>query len=59
LNFQGTFAVNEVRHVGHFRQPTCEAWVTITNCTPNFTSSGGISSDVAGSAPTIPPLAEG
>lgn len=29
--FQGTFQIGQVRHVGHFRQPTAEAWVTIVN----------------------------
>jgi hypothetical protein len=29
LNFQGTWTVISVRHVGKFRQPTGESWVTI------------------------------
>lgn len=33
LTFQGTWQVSEVRHVGNFRQPTAEAWVTVYNMT--------------------------
>jgi hypothetical protein len=38
LNFQGTFIVTSVRHIGNFRQPTGEAWITLINCTPNFSA---------------------
>jgi hypothetical protein len=41
LNFQGTFSVNTVRHIGHYRQPTGDAWVSIIDCTPNSGSGGG------------------
>jgi hypothetical protein len=36
-NFQGTFMVTKVRHTGHFRQPSADAWVTIIDAatTPN------------------------
>lgn len=27
--FQGTFLVNQVRHVGNFRQPSADSWVTV------------------------------
>jgi len=29
LNFQGAFQVMNLRHVGRFRQPTADAWVTV------------------------------
>jgi len=29
LTFQGTFTINSLRHVGNFRQPSGDAWVTI------------------------------
>lgn len=32
--FQGAFLVSEVRHVGNFRQPDAQAWVTAMNCSP-------------------------
>jgi len=32
--FQGTFIVNQMRHVGNFRQPDAGAWVTTMNCSP-------------------------
>lgn len=32
--FQGNFFVSTVRHIGHFRQPTADAWVTVINATP-------------------------
>ncbi len=33
-SFQGSFLVTLVRHVGNFRQPTGDAWVSIFNATP-------------------------
>ncbi len=42
LAFQGTFEVNAIRHVGNFRQPTADSWVSIFNATiSGSTSSGG------------------
>lgn len=32
--FEGNFQVSEVRHVGNFRQPTAESWVTVFNAYP-------------------------
>jgi hypothetical protein len=32
--FQGNFFVSSVRHIGHFRQPTADAWVTVINASP-------------------------
>jgi hypothetical protein len=32
LTFQGAFFVNSERHVGNFRQPGGDSWVTIFNC---------------------------
>jgi hypothetical protein len=41
LTFQGAFPVESVRHVGKFRQPTGESWVTIiTALVPNASSNG-------------------
>jgi hypothetical protein len=34
-NFQGTFNVISLRHVGNFRQPTADSWVSIIEATPN------------------------
>lgn len=40
----GTFVISEVRHVGHYRQPTADAWVTIVTAlaptTPGMLSNG-------------------
>ena len=36
--FQGTFRVNQVRHVGNFRQAQAEAWASIFDCAPAATS---------------------
>jgi len=32
--FQGNFQINQVHHMGNFRQPTGDAWVTIFNAIP-------------------------
>lgn len=32
--FQGTFKVQNVHHIGNFRQPTGEAWVTVFDAAP-------------------------
>lgn len=32
--FQGTFQLDQIRHVGSFRQPDAGSWVTIFNCHP-------------------------
>jgi hypothetical protein len=40
LLFTGTWRVIYIRHVGHFRQPTGESWVTIINATQNQGSEG-------------------
>lgn len=48
--FQGTYQVQEVRHVGNYKQPAGEAWTTIIKC--NDTSSGG-SSATPDSAPSV------
>ena len=31
---QGTFRIKSVRHVGHFRQPDGESWMTVYDCYP-------------------------
>jgi hypothetical protein len=50
LNFQGTFMIKKIRHVGRFRQPTGEAWVTIINAATDFTpgGEGGFVANVSG-----------
>lgn len=40
LNFQGTYIVKSVRHIGRFRQPTGEAWVSVITATPNLPNAG-------------------
>lgn len=32
--FQGTFIINEMRHLGNSRQPDALSWVTAINCSP-------------------------
>lgn len=32
MNFNGLFSVSELRHVGNFRSPQGDSWVTIANC---------------------------
>jgi hypothetical protein len=46
LNFQGTWQVVFVKHIGRFRNPSYDAWVTIINATQNG-SSGGAPGDIA------------
>lgn len=41
LLFQGTWTIIQVRHVGHFRQPTGESWVTIIDAIMGGIASGG------------------
>jgi hypothetical protein len=41
LNFQGEWEVTSVRHVGRFRQPTGENWVSIIDAITPFTTGGG------------------
>ena len=45
VTFQGDFMVQQVRHLGSFRQPDANSWVTIINAAPTSlgggTSSGG------------------
>jgi hypothetical protein len=33
-NFQGTFNIVSVRHVGNFRQPTADAWMSVIEAIP-------------------------
>lgn len=33
-NFQGTFQINSLHHVGNFRQPDAASWVTVINAYP-------------------------
>ena len=33
--FQGGFTIVSLRHVGKYRAPTADAWVTIAECAPN------------------------
>jgi hypothetical protein len=33
-SFQGVFLVNQVRHVGNFRQPDAASWVTVIDASP-------------------------
>lgn len=35
VGFQGTFKVGAIRHVGNYRQPSGESWVTIVNAYPS------------------------
>jgi hypothetical protein len=45
LNFHGNFVVLQIRHVGKFRQPTGESWVTIIDAAAHITAplgQGGI-----------------
>jgi hypothetical protein len=34
VSFQGKFQIATVRHVGNFRQPTGDAWVTVFEAAP-------------------------
>ena len=38
LTFQGTFTISSLRHVGNFRQPSGDAWVTIIEALLNQSS---------------------
>jgi len=40
VNFQGTFNVQMVRHLGNFRQPDANSWVTVFQAYTQPTSSG-------------------
>jgi hypothetical protein len=42
LLFNGSWRVNKIRHVGHYRQPTGESWVTIINAVQNGQSGIGL-----------------
>lgn len=33
--FQGAFMINEMRHIGNFRQADALAWITVMNCSPS------------------------
>jgi hypothetical protein len=35
LTFQGGFSIISMRHVGHFRQPSADSWVTVFEAAPN------------------------
>lgn len=41
--FQGSFFVNTCRHIGRFRQPSAESWVSVFNCAsiPSGAAAGG------------------
>lgn len=39
MTFTGNFAIIQIRHVGHSRQPSAEAWVSVFDCVPIFKSS--------------------
>lgn len=45
-SFQGTFTVNLVRHVGNFRQPAAQSWITTFNAFSN--DQAGVSAAIAG-----------
>ncbi|GAB0119908.1 hypothetical protein [Acidisoma sp. 7E03] len=34
LTFQGQFQVNQIRQIGHLRDPSAEGWQTVVTCTP-------------------------
>lgn len=38
--FQGNFFVRQCRHVGRFRQPSAESWVSVFNCASMNTGAG-------------------
>lgn len=38
--FQGTFFVQQARHIGRFRQPTGDAWVSVFQCISQGTTGG-------------------
>lgn len=40
--FQGEFIVSSVRHVGNYRQPAAEAWITALECNPLPKSKGTV-----------------
>ena len=44
--FQGTFQLEMVRHVGNFRQPDAQSWITTFNAHP-------VTPDVTDVAPVI------
>lgn len=52
VTFQGDFMVQQVRHMGSFRQPDANSWATIINAAPtslggSSSSSGAVSNQVA------------
>ncbi len=50
--FQGTFIVTGIRHVGNFRQPQAEAWVSTFQCVVN-TSAPSTPSKVGNTFPVL------
>jgi len=40
LLFSGSWVVNKIRHVGHYRQPTGESWVTIIEASSSSFATG-------------------
>jgi hypothetical protein len=59
LAFQGTWTVLNVRHIGRFRSPSMDAWVTVIEAITNVDGgSGSGSSSTTTDAPN-PPTAEG
>jgi hypothetical protein len=53
LTFQGTWDVRSVRHVGHFRDPQWNSWITVIEAYQSGGSGGG-SSGGGDSGPTTP-----
>jgi hypothetical protein len=57
LNFQGTFLVISVRHIGRFRNPNAESnWVTIINALLPGATSGGITAPNQSGLQTFGPV---
>ena len=38
-SFQGSYDINSLRHVGNFRQPSADSWVSVIDATPSMPSS--------------------
>jgi hypothetical protein len=51
LTFQGSWTVTAVRHIGKFRSPTMDSWVTIIEAVPGSGGGGGTNTSDAPGGP--------
>jgi hypothetical protein len=56
LTFTGTWKVIKIRHIGHLRQPTGEAWVTVIDAVANVSLGTGSALASTGGIQTFMPI---